>query len=55
MQIEDQVEIVNRKYNKYVDLRRLAVTSSKRAARELADKIGGGLTASTEVTTAQNA
>ena len=41
--------------NKYVDLRRLAVTSSKRTARELADKIGGGLTASTEVTTAQSA
>lgn len=43
------------KYDKYVDLRRLAVTSSKRTARELADKIGRGLTASTEVTTAQNA
>lgn len=42
------------KYDKYVDLRRLAVTSSKRTARELADKIGKGLAANTEVTIAQN-
>nr|DAF81145.1 MAG TPA: Intein splicing domain [Caudoviricetes sp.] len=41
---------MSRKYEKYLYLRRLAITSSKRVARELADKIGEGLTADTEVT-----
>lgn len=39
-----------RKYEKYLHLRRFAVTSSKRTAKQLAGKIGEGLAANTEVT-----
>ena len=41
---------LKRKYEKYLELRRLAVMSSKRTARALVGKIGEGLTANTEVT-----